>query len=89
MKPELAVSFKMQTSIRVAHLRSTVGSSDFCLIFKFIIFMKKLIFIFVAFVAVSFMSCGNKTASVASTDSTAIDSMDTTTDSVVVDSVSK
>lgn len=51
--------------------------------------MKKLIFIFVAFVAVSFMSCGNKTASVASTDSTAIDSMDTTTDSVVVDSVSK
>lgn len=51
--------------------------------------MKKLIFIFVAFVAVSFMSCGNKTTAVASNDSTTIDSVDTAVDSTVIDSISK
>lgn len=46
--------------------------------------MKKLIFVFAAFVAVSFASCGNKTSQVVSTsdsDSVAVDS-----DTVVLDS---
>lgn len=46
--------------------------------------MKKLIFVFVALVAMSFVSCGNgaKSATAADSDSVAVDSIDT----VAVDS---
>ena len=52
--------------------------------------MKKLIFVFAAFVAVSFMSCGNKTSESVSTsdsDSVSVDSDSVTVDSVVIDSL--
>ena len=46
--------------------------------------MKKLVFMFVAFAAISFASCGSKTETPANTDSVAVDSMDSVaTDSVV------
>lgn len=46
--------------------------------------MKKLIFVFAAFVAVSFASCGNKTSQVVSASDS--DSVVTDSDSVVMDS---
>lgn len=46
--------------------------------------MKKLIFVFAAFVAVSFASCGNKTSQVVPTSDS--DSVVTDSDSVVMDS---
>lgn len=50
--------------------------------------MKKLVFMFVAFAAISFASCGSKTETPANTDSVAVDSMDSVaTDSVATDSV--
>lgn len=55
--------------------------------------MKKLIFVFAAFVAVSFMSCGNKTSessvSISDSDSVVVDSdsVSVDSDSVVVDSL--
>lgn len=52
--------------------------------------MKKLVFMFVAFAAISFASCGNKAENAAEVaDSTAVDTtavVDTTVDSTVVDS---
>ena len=50
--------------------------------------MKKLVLMFVAFVAISFASCGNKTAAPAAnadSDTVAVDSM--ASDSMAVDSV--
>lgn len=46
--------------------------------------MKKLIFVFAAFVAVSFVSCGNKTSQVIPASDS--DSVVTDSDSVVMDS---
>jgi len=48
--------------------------------------MKKIVFLFVAFVAMSFAACGGKTESAVSTDSTAVDSIEVidSIDSVVV-----
>lgn len=40
--------------------------------------MKKLVFMFVAFAAISFASCGNKTSDAAAADSTADSSVDST-----------
>lgn len=50
--------------------------------------MKKLLFVMAAFVAVSFASCGSKTTSDSTNDSTVVDSDSVTTDSdsIVVDS---
>ena len=54
--------------------------------------MKKLVFMFVAIAAISFASCGNKTAQTAATadsDTAVVDSADTvaTVDSAATDSV--
>ena len=51
--------------------------------------MKKLVFMFVAFVAMSFAACGNKTAATVENDSTAVDSVDSIAviDSIAIDSV--
>ena len=51
--------------------------------------MKKLVFMFVAFVAMSFAACGNKTAATVENDSTAVDSVDSiaVVDSIAIDSV--
>lgn len=53
--------------------------------------MKKLVFMFVAFVAMTFAACGGQTpatASVADSDSVVVDSLDTVVvDSVIADSV--
>ena len=51
--------------------------------------MKKLVFMFAAFAAISFASCGSKTeAPVEENDSVAVDTVDTVAaDSVVADSV--
>ena len=46
--------------------------------------MKKIVFLFVAFVAMSFAACGGSTEGAVSTDSTAVDSIDSV---VVADSV--
>jgi hypothetical protein len=55
--------------------------------------MKKLVFIFVAMVAMTFASCGSKTHSTANqtdSDTTVVDSVDSTAaDSVSVDSIAK
>ena len=49
--------------------------------------MKKLVFMFVAFAAISFASCGNKTSDAAATDSVADSTVvDSAADSAVVDS---
>lgn len=49
--------------------------------------MKKLAFVFVAGLAMTFASCGNKTEQAATTDSTSVDSMSVETiDSVSTDS---
>ena len=53
--------------------------------------MKKLVFVFMAVVAMTFAACGNKTAGTASvndSDSVVVDSLDTISlDSMVFDSV--
>ena len=52
--------------------------------------MKKLVFMFVAFVAMSFAACGNKTAATVENDSTAVDStqvVEEVVDTLVTDSV--
>lgn len=50
--------------------------------------MKKLVFMFVAFVAMSFAACGGSTASTVENDSTAVDSIDSVVvDSIAIDSV--
>ena len=51
--------------------------------------MKKLVFMFVAFVAMSFAACGNKAAATVENDSTVVDSIDSITvvDSIAIDSV--
>lgn len=52
--------------------------------------MKKLVFMFVAFVAMSFAACGGNTAStVEENDSTVVDSIDSiaVVDSIAIDSV--
>ena len=51
--------------------------------------MKKLVFVFAAFVAISFASCGGNTTSTATADSTATDTIDTVqvVDSIATDSV--
>jgi len=53
--------------------------------------MKKLVFMFVTLVAMSFASCGGNTSNAVATDSVAVDSIDTvavdTVDTVVTDSV--
>lgn len=55
--------------------------------------MKKLIFVFMAIVAVSFASCGDKTTKVSTNDSVKVDSLDslsdTINDTVTVDSIVK
>ena len=48
--------------------------------------MKKLVFLFVAFAAISFASCGNKTAQGAATDSDSVATLDSAADSATVDS---
>ena len=49
--------------------------------------MKKLVFVFVAFVAVSFASCGNKTNQAAPVDSDSVVAVDSAAaDSTVADS---
>jgi len=48
--------------------------------------MKKLVFLFVAFAAISFASCGNKTAKGAATDSDSVATVDSAADSATVDS---
>lgn len=49
--------------------------------------MKKLVFMFVAFAAISFASCGNKTSDAAAADSTVVsDSDSTANDSANADS---
>ncbi len=48
--------------------------------------MKKLVFLFVAFAAISFASCGNKTAQGAATDSDSVATVDSAADSANVDS---
>ncbi len=48
--------------------------------------MKKLVFLFVAFAAISFASCGNKTAQGAATDSDSVANVDSAADSANVDS---
>ena len=49
--------------------------------------MKKLVFMFVAFAAISFASCGNKTDNnAATTDSDSVSKVDTLNDSVKHDS---
>lgn len=45
--------------------------------------MKKLVFMFVAIAAISFASCGNKTAQAPAEDTTAVDTM--AVDTVVAD----
>lgn len=51
--------------------------------------MKKLVFMIVAFVAMSFAACGNKTTDVAAVDTTATDTIDSieVVDSIATDSV--
>jgi hypothetical protein len=51
--------------------------------------MKKLVFMFAAFAAISFASCGGNVTSEQAVDSTAVDSLDTVevVDSVVADTV--
>ena len=51
--------------------------------------MKKLVFMFVAIAAISFASCGNKTAQAPVEDTTAVETVDSIVDSVaaIVDSV--
>ena len=48
--------------------------------------MKKLVFLFVAFAAISFASCGNKTAQGAANDSDSVATLDSAADSATVDS---
>jgi hypothetical protein len=50
--------------------------------------MKKLVFMFVAFAAISLASCGNKTAQAPAvdSDSVAVDTVDSAADSAAVDS---
>jgi len=47
--------------------------------------MKKLVFMFVAIAAISFASCGNKTAQAPAEDTTAVDTM--VVDTVAADTV--
>ena len=51
--------------------------------------MKKIVFLFAAFVAMSFAACGGSVENTTSNDSTAVDSIDSieVVDSVVADSV--
>ena len=48
--------------------------------------MRELVFLFVAFAAISFASCGNKTAQGAATDSDSVATVDSAADSANVDS---
>ena len=48
--------------------------------------MKKLVFMFVAFAAISFASCGNKTSDAAATNDSDSVAVDSTVDSTSVDS---
>ena len=59
-----------------------------CFTKKFKDTMKKLVFMFVAFAAISFASCGNKTSDAAATDSVADSAVvDSAADSLASDSV--
>lgn len=52
--------------------------------------MRKLIFMFAIIASLSFMSCGNSTncsCNVSDTDTVMVDSMDSTVDSVAIDSM--
>ena len=52
--------------------------------------MKKLVFMFVAFAAISFASCGNKTDNnAATTDSDSVSKVDSLNDSVKTDSATQ
>ena len=48
--------------------------------------MKKLVLMFVAIAAISFASCGNKTAQATDADTTSVDTATATVDSTVTDS---
>ena len=49
--------------------------------------MKKIIFVFAMFCAMSFAACGNKTAEVKTVDSTAVDTIEVVDSIEAVDSV--
>ena len=75
--------------IKSPYLCSVLERQLIVLLKKFQDTMKKLVFMFVAFAAISFASCGNKTSEAPATDSVAADSAvvdSAAADSVVADS---